>query len=487
MKKAKKSGFTMIEMLATILVLLVVVLIATPSIRRMVTNSDELSKSYTEELVLDAARDYATINNKEVTKDLKIVGNYTIISLETLKNIGLIEEEDITKLGVDARVKVTLEEDLYVKFEIVYDSLLTEDIKPTIILLGEDPYYLLQGKVYVDPGYVAFDRHGNTITDLVVVTGTVNKDVIGTYTLTYSLTDNEGNVGDPVTRVVNVVDSTYPAVTVAIAESNNIYHNKFVRNSETVTLNLTFSKIVTDPTVLIGGRTATVTGSGNTRVATYEIPEFESLLVSQALSVLVKDYEDIYENEGIEATNVTSGGLVVYDNIKPLITSTTIISNNTFNKYAKNGHIITMTTNFTEPVRSLTSTIHGRTPTTTNGLNTSTVTKTYTIPVAESTQVQGDVVGLITEYMDRAGNIGISNDIRLSGGTVVYDRTAPVCGTWTPNPSPWKASGTQTFTLASSTDVLSGINVAGGPCTTGSAHGNTCTVTISDRSLNTLV
>ena len=133
MKKAKKSGFTMIEMLATILVLLVVVLIATPSIRRMVTNSDELSKSYTEELVLDAARDYATINNKEVTKDLKIVGNYTIISLETLKNIGLIEEEDITKLGVDARVKVTLEEDLYVKFEIVYDSLLTEDIKPTII------------------------------------------------------------------------------------------------------------------------------------------------------------------------------------------------------------------------------------------------------------------------------------------------------------------------------------------------------------------
>ncbi|MDD2625367.1 MAG: DUF5011 domain-containing protein, partial [Bacilli bacterium] len=474
MKKAKKSGFTMIEMLATILVLLVVVLIATPSIRRMVTNSDELSKSYTEELVLDAARDYATINNKEVTKDLKIVGNYTIISLETLKNIGLIEEEDITKLGVDARVKVTLEEDLYVKYEIVYDSLLTEDIKPTIILLGEDPYYLLQGKVYVDPGYVAFDRHGNTITDLVVVTGTVNKDVIGTYTLTYSLTDNEGNVGDPVTRVVNVVDSTYPAVTVAIAESNNIYHNKFVRNSETVTLNLTFSKIVTDPTVLIGGRTATVTGSGNTRVATYEIPEFESLLVSQALSVLVKDYEDIYENEGIEATNVTSGGLVVYDNIKPLITSTTIISNNTFNKYAKNGHIITMTTNFTEPVRSLTSTIHGRTPTTTNGLNTSTVTKTYTIPVAESTLVQGDVVGLITEYMDRAGNIGISNDIRLSGGTVVYDRTAPVCGTWTPNPSPWKASGTQTFTLASNTDALSGINVAGGPCTTGSAHGNTC-------------
>ncbi|MDD4623994.1 MAG: DUF5011 domain-containing protein, partial [Bacilli bacterium] len=487
MKKAKKSGFTMIEMLATILVLLVVVLIATPSIRRMVTNSEELSKSYTEELVLDAARDYATVNNKEVTKDLKIVGNYTIISLETLKNIGLIEEEDITKLGVDARVKVTLEEDLYVKFEIVYDSLLTEDIKPTIILLGEDPYYLLQGKVYVDPGYVAFDRHGNTITDLVVVTGTVNKDVIGTYTLTYSLTDNEGNVGDPVTRVVNVVDSTYPAVTVAIAESNNIYHNKFVRNSETVTLNLTFSKIVTDPTVLIGGRTATVTGSGNTRVATYEIPEFESLLVSQALSVLVKDYEDIYENEGIEATNVTSGGLVVYDNIKPLITSTTIISNNTFNKYAKNGHIITMTTNFTEPVRSLTSTIHGRTPTTTNGLNTSTVTKTYTIPVAESTLVQGDVVGLITEYMDRAGNIGISNDIRLSGGTVVYDRTAPVCGTWTPNPSPWKASGTQTFTLASSTDILSGINVVGGPCTTGGAHGNTCTVTISDRSLNTLV
>ncbi len=66
------------------------------------------------------------------------------------------------------------------------------------------------------------------------------------------------------------------------------------------------------------------------------------------------------------------------------------------------------------------------------------------------------------------------------------DSTAPTCGTWSPVSSPWKNSGTSTFSLSSSTDAGgSGIFTGVGSCTTGSANGATCTVTISDVAGNT--
>lgn len=66
------------------------------------------------------------------------------------------------------------------------------------------------------------------------------------------------------------------------------------------------------------------------------------------------------------------------------------------------------------------------------------------------------------------------------------DTTVPTCGTWSPTSSPWKTSGTQTFTLSGSTDTGgSGISTSGGSCTTSSTNGSTCTVTISDVAGNT--
>ena len=49
MKSKKNLGFTMIEMLATILVLLVILLVATPSIRRMLNKTNELYEEYCNE------------------------------------------------------------------------------------------------------------------------------------------------------------------------------------------------------------------------------------------------------------------------------------------------------------------------------------------------------------------------------------------------------------------------------------------------------
>ena len=49
--------------------------------------------------------------------------------------------------------------------------------------------------------------------ETVVTTGTVDTDTVGSYTVTYQLTDAAGNTGTA-TRTVTVVDTTAPVVTV---------------------------------------------------------------------------------------------------------------------------------------------------------------------------------------------------------------------------------------------------------------------------------
>ena len=291
MKNKKNLGFTMIEMLATILILLAILIIATPSVRRMLNKTNELSQEYIENIIIDAAKEYAIVNNKAITSNLKVVEDTNVITLPTLMNMGLIEQEDIDKLGEDARVLLTLTEDNSIVYSIVYDSSLAQSNAIQLVLIGNNPLHVKQGTPYLEPGYIAYDKNGKIVTDKVVVSGTVNTTTIGNYQLTYRLTDDLGNTEEEI-RTVVVIDSTRPVVNTAVVTSNNIHNNKYAKNGEIVTLNITFSKVVTDPKVTIGKRQAVVTGSGNTRVATLTIPSDESTLVNKALEINISEYKD---------------------------------------------------------------------------------------------------------------------------------------------------------------------------------------------------
>lgn len=85
--------------------------------------------------------------------------------------------------------------------------------KPIITLQGSNPATVEAKTGYADAGATARDAAGNDITSRIVVAGTVNTDVIGTYTLTYSVTDIHENQADPVTRTITVVDTIKPVTT----------------------------------------------------------------------------------------------------------------------------------------------------------------------------------------------------------------------------------------------------------------------------------
>lgn len=77
---------------------------------------------------------------------------------------------------------------------------------PRITLLGPNPMTIEEGDPYVEPGYRATDNVDGDVTSRVQVQGQVNTEVVGTYTLTYTVSDAAGNAASPVSRSIIVVE-----------------------------------------------------------------------------------------------------------------------------------------------------------------------------------------------------------------------------------------------------------------------------------------
>ncbi|MBI4050957.1 MAG: DUF5011 domain-containing protein, partial [Elusimicrobia bacterium] len=92
-----------------------------------------------------------------------------------------------------------------VRFETSFTLAASEDTTPPVItILGQNPVEVLQGSDYVDAGATAMDNKDGAV--VVVTTGNVDTETLGTYTLTYTATDAAGNSASK-TRTVDVVES----------------------------------------------------------------------------------------------------------------------------------------------------------------------------------------------------------------------------------------------------------------------------------------
>ena len=71
-------------------------------------------------------------------------------------------------------------------------------------ILGDANITQLQGVAWVDPGVEAHDVRDGNLTSSVSVSGSVDVNATGTYTLTYTVSDAAGNNAS-LTRTVNIV------------------------------------------------------------------------------------------------------------------------------------------------------------------------------------------------------------------------------------------------------------------------------------------
>ena len=82
---------------------------------------------------------------------------------------------------------------------------------PSLTLNGSNPITVELGSGFGDPGATASDSCAGNLTSQIALTGSVNTGAVGSYSLTYSVTDGYTPVVSK-TRTVNVVDTTAPAI-----------------------------------------------------------------------------------------------------------------------------------------------------------------------------------------------------------------------------------------------------------------------------------
>ncbi|HOS02117.1 MAG TPA: DUF5011 domain-containing protein, partial [Candidatus Hydrogenedentes bacterium] len=97
---------------------------------------------------------------------------------------------------------------------------------PVITLLGASPVTVEVHNAYSDAGATALDNYDGDLTGSIVAVSNVNVDVVGAYTVTYDVTDAAGNAASQVVRVVHVVDTTAPVVSLVNATPNPVAVSK---------------------------------------------------------------------------------------------------------------------------------------------------------------------------------------------------------------------------------------------------------------------
>ena len=128
---------------------------------------------------------------------------------ETVKTSGTV---DVDKTGVymvtynatDATGNAAVE---------VVRTVNVEDTKvPVITLSGKATVQVEAKGTYVDAGVSATDSYDGDLTGSVVMTGSVEVNSVGTYVLSYNVSDSSGNTALEVRRIVTVGDSGTPVI-----------------------------------------------------------------------------------------------------------------------------------------------------------------------------------------------------------------------------------------------------------------------------------
>lgn len=218
-----RKGFTLVELLAVIVILAIILAVAVPSVNGIINNAKQNAFEDNAKVLLRAIN-YKTAqdNSYDVTQIKKAAGidtvktalnidtsNYVTVSITIQNNkpyatiIGSNSWQGLKATGTDSSVTVVK---------------LTDITPPVITMAGSSPISVNQGSSYTDAGATASDDVDGNITSSIQTMSTVNINVIGTYTVTYNVSDSSGNAATPVVRTVNVISAS-PTLASTIASS----------------------------------------------------------------------------------------------------------------------------------------------------------------------------------------------------------------------------------------------------------------------------
>ena len=89
-----------------------------------------------------------------------------------------------------------------------------DTIAPVITLIGNATIELFVGDAYTEQGATATDDVDGDLTSSIIVSGTVDTNIAGTYIVNYNVSDAANNAANQVTRTVNVNENTGGSITI---------------------------------------------------------------------------------------------------------------------------------------------------------------------------------------------------------------------------------------------------------------------------------
>lgn len=135
--------------------------------------------------------------------DGDITGNIVTTGLPI--NTGIVGVQTITYNVSDAEGNAAI--------EVTRSVEVVDTVAPVITLNGSAALTIECGAGYTDAGATASDSCSGNLTGAILVSGSVNPNAPGDYTLTFNVSDGAGNAAAPVTRTVTVADTTAPVIT----------------------------------------------------------------------------------------------------------------------------------------------------------------------------------------------------------------------------------------------------------------------------------
>ncbi|MBM2819525.1 MAG: hypothetical protein HW410_1207, partial [Nitrosarchaeum sp.] len=213
---------------------------------------------------------------------------------------------------------------------------------PVITLLGSNPVLVQMNSSYLDAGATANDNQDGNITPSIITINPVNTSVLGSYTVTYNVSDAAGNSATQVTRTVNVVDNTIPIVSstplaglynstqnVTLVSSNpSIIH--YTTNGATPTTSSPVYDIPipvnTDTTLKFFGKTLTG-NSGPIVTALYTIDTISPIITLNGNAHVSIDIGSSYADAGAVANDNVDG------NITPSIITSNPVNTSVLGSY----------------------------------------------------------------------------------------------------------------------------------------------------------
>ena len=269
---------------------------------------------------------------------------------------------------------------------------------PVITIIGSNPVDIQVGSVYNDAGATAADTLDGDLSSSITVVNNVDANTVGTYTVTYDVTDSAGNQATQAVRTVNVNSAPNTAPTVDSVSLSTSSNDGLVYSDVTLTCTPTTSDADGDTVTT----SITWTADGNQIGTGSSITLTTSLVnIGDAVFCTVTPNDGTVDGTPVDSTSAT------VQNYAPTISSVTID-----NTSPTIGDTLTCSATASDP--------EGHSLTTTYTWYVNSVEQSPTSPTFDTTGLSdNDVVYCSARVVDAYGAPAVlqSSSVTVTGGS----------------------------------------------------------------------